>query len=92
MIVIRRGSKRGIEALAVPGSIAFAAKQHAVGVLPSVDEAVGAWFFVQALLLSSTAIAGSMGSEPVGAAAEAGHGASVGVGDGMVAKVGLGGE
>lgn len=90
MLVIRGGIKRGIKAAAVPGSVTFAAEQHAVGVLPSMNVAVGAWFFVKALFLGGTAVAGSVGSEPVGATAEAGNGAAVGVGDTVITEVGLG--
>lgn len=90
MLIIGRGIKWGIKAAAVPGSITLTAKQHAVGVLPGMNVAVGAWFFVEALFLSSTAVSGSVGSEPVGATTEAGHGAPVGVGDGVITEVGLG--
>ena len=92
-VLIRRGSiKGGVEAAAVPGGVAFTTKHDGVRVFPSVNMAVGAGLVVEALLLSSTAVAGSVGGEPMGAAAKARHSAAVGVGDGVVAEVGLRGE
>ena len=86
-MLIRRGSiKGGVEAAAVPGGGAFTTKHDGVR---SVNMAVGAGLVVEALLLSSTAVAGSVGGEPMGAAAKARHSAAVGVGDGVVAEVGL---
>jgi len=44
---------------------------------------------MEALLFSSTAVAGSVGGKPVCATAKARHGATVCGGDRVVAKVGL---
>ena len=86
------GIKRGAEAAAMPCGVTGTTKQDGVGFGPGVDRAAEAWFVVEALLLSSTAVAGGVGGKPVGAAAETGHGAAVCGGDGVVTKVGLRGE
>lgn len=92
MLIGWRGIKGGVEAAAVPGRVAFTTEQNGVRIVPCVDVAAGAWLVMEALLLSSTAVAGSVCGEPVGAAAKARHSATVGMGDGVVAKVGLWGE
>ncbi len=91
--IIRRGSVKGrFKAAAVPGRVAVTTEHDGVGIVTGVDAAAGAGFIVEALLFSSTAVAGSVGGKPVGAAAEAGHGAAVCMRDGVVRKVRLRGE
>ena len=92
-LVIRRGSVKGrIKAVAVPRRVAAATKQDGVGFIAGVDVAVSTGFIAEALLLSSAAVAGSVGGKPVCAAAKTRHGATMRVGDGVVAKVRLWGE
>jgi hypothetical protein len=52
--------------------------------------ALNAGFSVQSLFLSSAGITRSVSSKPMCATTKAGHGAAVGVGNGMVTKVRLG--
>ena len=79
-MLIRWGGIKGrLEAAAVPCGVACTAEQYGVRALQCVNVAVGARFVMEALPLSSTAVAGSVGGEPVGAASKARHSAAVGV-------------
>lgn len=93
VLIIRRGCSKGrIKAMAVPGRVAITTKQNGVRVSPGVSLTGGAGLVMAALPFSSTAVAGSVGGKPVCAAAKTRHGATVCVGDGVVAKVRLWGE